>query len=235
MALTLLRLIENKLKRLLLIILLSPSLTLATESTCYGTTANGRLEKGVQLPASGPNYVTYSRLATGLGRTYVHSAVKKIILESYVKLEITAPTKVYKYAETGPKNGGEFKPHKTHRNGLSVDFMVPVTENSLPTHLPTSPLNKFGYNIEFDKNSRYKQYKIDYDAMAHHIMTLDKTAKASGYSLKRVIFAPELQWNLFKTKYGDYLKKNIRFSKKRAWVRHDEHYHVDFKIPCQAL
>ncbi|MDH5765520.1 MAG: replication initiation protein, partial [Gammaproteobacteria bacterium] len=28
-------------------------------------------------------------------------------------------------------------------------------------------------------------------------------------------------------------KKNIQFSTKRSWVRHDEHYHVDFSIPCK--
>lgn len=42
-----------------------------------------------------------------------------------------------------------------------------------------------------------------------------------------------LPTNLFKTKYGQYLRDNIQFSKKRAWVRHDEHYHVDFSIPCK--
>ena len=30
-----------------------------------------------------------------------------------------------------------------------------------------------------------------------------------------------------------YLKDNIQFSKRRSWVRHDEHYHVDFAIPCK--
>ncbi|RZM80367.1 hypothetical protein C3B51_12470 [Pseudoalteromonas rubra] len=34
-------------------------------------------------------------------------------------------------------------------------------------------------------------------------------------------------------KYAQYLKENIQFSKKRSWVRHDEHYHVDFAIPCK--
>jgi len=25
----------------------------------------------------------------------------------------------------------------------------------------------------------------------------------------------------------------VRFSTRRSWVRHDEHYHVDFDIPCE--
>jgi len=40
---------------------------------------------------------------------------------------------------------------------------------------------------------------------------------------------------LLKTSYGPYLKKHIQFSKKRSWLRHDEHYHVDFDIPCKEL
>jgi penicillin-insensitive murein DD-endopeptidase len=34
----------------------------AAESTCFGTTSNGRLEGGVKLPLSGPNFSTYSQL-----------------------------------------------------------------------------------------------------------------------------------------------------------------------------
>lgn len=207
---------------------------IAIESTCYGTTSNGRLKHGVKLPDSGPNFVSYSRLASIAGRTYVHSKVKDIILASYKALEAEQPGKVFKYAETGFKEGGQFKPHKTHRNGLSVDFMVSViNEHGESVHLPTNPFNKFGYNIEFNKHSKYKQYEIDYEAVAAHIVELHKQSKKSAYDLWRVIFAPELQKHLLNTQYGAYLKKHIQFSKKRSWVRHDEHYHVDFLIPCE--
>ncbi|TQV88671.1 replication initiation protein [Aliikangiella coralliicola] len=206
----------------------------AKESICFGTTAKGRLKDGVELPSSGNNFVTYSRVARAAGRTYVHSKVKDIVVEAYRILESEQPKKVYKYAETGLKEGGQFKPHKTHRNGLSVDFMTPViNKKGKSVHLPTNPFNKFGYNIEFDKNGVYEGLKIDYEALAAHIVVLDKTAKQKGYDLWRVIFDPSLQPELFKTKYSAYLKANIRFSKKRSWVRHDEHYHVDFAIPCQ--
>lgn len=204
------------------------------ESTCYGTTSNGSLKDGVQLPSSGKNFVAYSSTARLLGRTYVHSAVRNIVVGAYRRLEKLEPNKVYKYAETGFEDGGQFKPHKTHRNGLSVDFMTPVTDqNKTSTHLPTNPLNKFGYNIEFDQAGKYKKYNIDYTALAAHIVTLHKESKALGFDIWRVIFAPELQPNLFKTQYGQYLKTNIQFSKRRSWVRHDEHYHVDFIVPCK--
>ena len=102
-------------------------------------------------------------------------------------------------------------------------------------HLPTNPLNKFGYNIEFDGNGQYQEYTIDYTALAAHIVALHKAAKTQGVDLWRVIFDPKLQPKLFETHYAGYLKQHIQFSKKPSWIRHDEHYHVDFKIPCEKL
>lgn len=223
-------------KYLSISVYLFSSLVFADESVCYGTTSNGRLEGGVKLPSKGANFVSYSNSAELMGRTYVHAKVRDIILASYKWLEKEAPGKVYKYAETGFKEGGQFKPHKTHRNGLSVDFMVPVVNregNSV--HLPTHYFNKLGYSIEFDKAGKYDEYKIDYEALAAHIVSLHKAALAQGFGLWRVIFDPELQPYLMNTKYGEYLKKNIQFSTKRSWVRHDEHYHVDFDIPCEEI
>lgn len=219
-----------------IITLLLSSSVLAGESICYGTTSNGKLEGGVQLPSEGKNYVSYSKTAEIVGRTYVHSKVKKIILSSYKWLETETPGKVYKYAETGFKEGGQFKPHKTHNNGLSVDFMVPVVDKEgKSVHLPTHYFNKLGYSIEFDEAGIYDEYKIDYEALAGHIVSLHKAAAEQGEKLWRVIFDPELQPYLLSTKYGAYLKKNVKFSKKRSWVRHDEHYHVDFDIPCKNI
>ena len=208
----------------------------ADESICYGTTSNGRLEGGVQLPSEGANYVSYSTTAELAGRTYVHSKVGEIIIAAYQWLETEAPDKVYKYAETGSREGGPFKPHKTHQNGLSVDFMVPVVDDKgKSVHLPTHYFNRLGYDIEFDETGRYDGYTIDYDAMAAHIVGLHKAAVTLGVDLWRVIFEPKLQSHLLRTKYSDYLQKHIQFSKKRSWVRHDEQYHVDFDIPCRKL
>ena len=213
-----------------------PITLVAKESTCYGTTSKGKLEFGVQLPEKGVNYIGYSSVARLAGRTYVHSKVKKIIVNSYTSLLKEQPEKKYKYAETGYKEGGQFSPHKTHQNGLSVDFMTPVLDSKgRSVHLPTHPLNKFGYNIEFNNNGRYKEFKIDFEAMAAHIVFLHKHAKLLNVRIWRVIFDPKLQPQLYKTKYSKYLKENIMFSKKHSWVRHDEHYHVDFSVPCKPI
>jgi len=80
--------------------LLLCSTAFAGESICYGTTSNGSLEGGVKLSSKGNNYVSYSKTAEIVGRTYVHSKVKEIILSSYQWLEVEAPEKVFKYATT---------------------------------------------------------------------------------------------------------------------------------------
>lgn len=223
-------------KNLLIFILLIPYLAYAETSICYGTSANGRLVNGAQLPAQGENYVGYSNIGRLAGRTYVHSEAKIIIEQAYAALATNYPNKVFKYAETGFAKGGKFRPHKTHQNGLSADFMVPVlTENNKSVHLPTHPLNTFGYDIEFDEIGNYENLIIDYTGLAAHIVAIHKATKARGHDLWRVIFDPKLQPYLIKTKYGGYLKDHIEFSKKRSWVRHDEHYHIDFAIPCESM
>ena len=206
------------------------------ESTCYGTTSKGRLEHGVQLPGEGENFVAYSSFAIIIGRTYVHTKVRDIIVDAYEALEKGMPEKVFKYGETGLKEGRRFRPHKTHQNGLSVDFIVPVMDrNGRSVHLPTNVFNKFGYSVEFDETGKYGDFRIDFEALAGHIYALHNAAQEHGVRIKRIIFDPKLQPSLFKTEYGPYVKDNIKFSRKRSWVRHDEHYHVDFDIQCKPM
>lgn len=218
----------------LLLLLSSFSVYGADESVCFGSTDNGRLENGWQLPSAGDNFKAYSSVGVASGRNYVHSSVHQIVVESYANLLQEVPDKHFVYGETGWKKGGQFKPHKTHQNGLSVDFFVPVLDSagqSVP--LPTSPLNKFGYNIEFTDTGKYKDYRIDYDAMAEHLFALKRAADRRDVKILRIIFDNELQNQLFATKKGGLLKKTLTFSRKKPWVRHDEHYHVDFIVPCR--
>jgi len=204
-------------------------------SRCYGTTSNGRLENGWKLPAGGPNFSAYSAAGRLLGRTYVHSSVHAVILEAYSETARVLPETVFVYGEAGKKNGGVFDPHKTHRNGLSMDFMVPVRNKggrSVP--LPTSVFNKWGYEHEFDGNGALGDLSIDFDAIAEHIYQLHRAATKRGGGLWRVILAPELRLHLRSSDRWPFLEGNIRFSKKPSWVRHDEHYHVDFDFDCES-
>jgi penicillin-insensitive murein endopeptidase len=205
-------------------------------SICKGDWGHGKLVNGVQLPLKGENFESYSNIGSFLGRTYVHTTVNKIMIDSYHQLFLVKPENVYKYAETGFSTGGVFKPHKSHQNGLSVDFMVPVIDSySNSVHLPTTVNNKFGYDIDFDNQARFKHYKIDFESMASHLVELHKQALIHNSEIRIVIFDPKLQPMLFETKYSDYLKANIHFSRNPSWVRHDEHYHVDFKVNCEKL
>jgi len=205
------------------------------DSTCFGTTVAGRLEQACNLPRSGKNFSTYSSVLRLAGRTYVHCDVHDVLLEAYSTLESTNPDTVFVYGETGKKRGGRFKPHKTHQNGLSVDFMTPVLDssgNSVP--LPTNILNKYGYNIDFTLDGEFENLSIDYEAFAAHIAALKQAAKQQGIGIWRVIFDPEMQHELQNTKAWP-LIADIKFSTRRSWVRHDDHYHVDFSVPCEAM
>lgn len=217
----------------LLLLLVSQSFA---QSICYGTVAKGKIEGAVQLPANGKNYSAYGDTGVALGRTYVHATVEAIVTSAYRELEKTSPDTRFVYGETGWKSGGSLKPHRTHQNGLSVDFFMPVRDgSSRSVPLPTSIANKFGYNIEFDAKAKFGEYAIDFEAVGEHLYQLHVVAKTRDVPIKLVIFDPPYLPMLFSTKRGDFLKSSIPFMKGSAWVRHDEHYHVDFDIACLPL
>ena len=205
-------------------------------SVCFGTTSNGRLDGGWKLPASGPNFSTHWTIGRLAGRSYVHSSLHPVVIDAYLQLGKVMPDRFFVYGETGWEDGGQFKPHKTHRNGLSVDFMVPVLDaKGRSVELPSNVLNKWGYDLEFDAKGRLADLKIDFEAMAEHIYQLHVSAKEHGIGIWRVIFDPELQHLLHNSNRWPYLKNTVQFSTRRSWVRHDQHYHVDFDVPCESL
>lgn len=208
----------------------------AHASTCYGTPAHGRLVDGVQLPLGGNNFAAYTTQGVDAGRTYVHGLVRQIVLDAYAGLEKAAPGKMYVYGETGLARGGPIPPHRSHENGLSVDFMVPVLDDgnrSVP--LPSTASNKFGYALEFDNQGRIPGFRIDFDALAEHLHQVSLAARRHGVTVERVIFDPPLMSKLFATGVHGAELKHLPFMKNRPWVRHDEHYHIDFGVPCLPL
>lgn len=207
----------------------------ATQSTCYGTPENGSLEGGVSLPRSGANFEPYSTVGWLAGRTYVHSKVHAALIQAFEALEKSAPGKNFVYGETGWASGGRIRPHKTHRNGTSVDLMVPVLEDGKSVALPASAFNKYGYDIEFDDRGVYQDYRIDWEALGEWIYQLHTAARRNAIEIRRVIFEVPLQRHLFTSARGQYLKQHVVFSTRQAWVRHDEHIHVDFSVRCLPL
>lgn len=204
----------------------------AAESQCFGTVAKGRLERGVKLPQSGANFEAYSSLGWTAGRTYVHSKVADVVVAAYGALASERANVRFVYGETGWAAGGRFRPHRSHQNGLSVDFFVPVRDaRGMPATLPIAPTNKLGYGIDFDAKGRFQQYTIDFEAIGDHLYQLDVAARAHGVGVAMVIFDPQYLPKLYATSHGPYLRR-LPFMKGKPWVRHDEHYHVDFSVPC---
>lgn len=207
----------------------------ADASVCYGTPAKGRLAHGVRLPRAGANFSSYSTLGWALGRTAVHDRVHAATVGAWRALETASPGTHFVVGETGLPRGGPLPPHRTHQNGLSVDFMVPVRRAGRSVPLPAGAANRYGYDLEFDDAGRMGEYTIDFEALGEHLYRLHEAARAQGIGISRVIFEVPLQRRLWKTRRGPWLRTHLSFSTRRAWVRHDEHYHVDFAVECEPL
>ena len=93
----------------------------------------------------------------------------------------------------------------------------------------------YGYGIEFDGTGRYDDYRIDYQALAAHLLALDTAARANGIGIGRVIFDPQRVPYLYQTRLADAVRARIQIPLKPSWVRHDEHYHLDFVVKCRSM
>jgi len=97
-------------------------------SRSIGTPAQGELHDGKRLPSRGENFRAYSDLGALLGRNAVHHKVRDAVLEAYAELARDHADVTFVYGETGWPGGGRFEPHRTHQNGMAVDFFVPVRD-----------------------------------------------------------------------------------------------------------
>lgn len=200
-----------------------------TTSVSIGESWEGKLINGKRLPSSGKNFVGVSHVLMALGRNAVHSELRKVVLASFDSLHAYNPVWEYRYGECAWVNGGRLWPHYTHQNGLVIDFMVPViaAKDSSATVIPTHVFNRFGYAMEFDTMARSGKYLIDFESLAAHLYYLKICGPEHGVTIRRIIFAPEFLPQLYATKYGKELK-DILFVYKSTWLRHDDHYHVEF-------
>lgn len=200
-------------------------------SRSIGTPSDGRLERGKRLPTTGRNFTAYSRVGALVGRNSVHGTVRSIVLDAYAAVAVSHPDVRFVYGETGWPSGGRFRPHRTHRNGLSVDFMTPVrSSDGRSARLPTWPWRRFGYDLEFGADGRLGDLRMDLDAIAAHLAALREAAARHGAGIQLVIIAPEFEALLKADAKRRALLGDLPFMQNRPWVRHDEHYHVDFRI-----
>ncbi len=201
-------------------------------SKSIGTPAEGALINGKRIPTSGNNFRTYSYLGSFIGRTCVHQKLRSAILDAYLSIYDKNPELRYVYAEASWPNGGPLNPHKTHKNGLAVDFMVPVKNKQGESRiLPTSILNEYGYGYNFDENGNNTKFDIDFEALAKHLEALYDSCKSHGIYINLVIIAPEYLPLIFQSPAGQKLEGKFPFWRKQVEERHDEHYHVIFSIP----
>ena len=196
-------------------------------SQSIGSVANGSIKHAKRIPFRGDNFTTYSLLGYLAGRTFAHETVRDIVLDAYKDCATTSPEHVFVLGESGCRKGGRFLPHRTHQNGLSVDFMVPMKKKGVPYrcfHIA----NLWGYGMEFDTKGRMGEVEIDFEAAALHLLALKKAAEKRGWAMQKVIFDPVLRPKLLATSVGSKIK-NLPFTKRRVIIRHDDHYHIDFK------
>jgi penicillin-insensitive murein endopeptidase len=170
------------------------------------------------------------------GRQYVHSRVRDTLVAAFSALHAAKPERTFVLGETGLEPGGRFRPHRSHQNGLSVDIFMPVRDDSGHAVLtPTAPWQKFGYALEFDAKGEGSGLSIDFDSLAELVLELNRQAQLHGLALERIIVAPEyIDRVIGASNSGEMAALVGRFTRRPAWVRHDEHLHVDFRVVSGA-
>lgn len=198
------------------------------ESRCTGSASSGTLESAVQL-TGGSTAASYCWICSRALRTYGHHKAVKAAEDAYQTVGSTFPGTKWIFGEAAWPWGGPLWPHRTHQTGLSFDFMSPLKEEKV---MPSHPFNRFGYDERFDRNGRGSAGQIDFDALAAHLVALKNEAAKGGFGIRKVILAPDLQDDLFAASSGSEVRATINFNRTPVWVRHDNHYHVDFDIRC---
>ena len=200
-----------------------------TPSKVIGTVAHGRIERAHVIPPWGPGYVTYSFFGSAIGRQYVDGRVREALLATFATRSRTEGGRRFVMGETGWPWGGRFRPHRSHQNGMAVDVFMPVqTKSGEAASLGTWPWNKFGYGLEFNERGEMGDLRIDFERVA--ALEVDAQARQRGLRIGRVIIAPEFVPLLLETPSGHQLGAlSDRITRKPAWVRHDEHFHIEFE------
>ncbi len=205
-------------------------------SVSSGTVNKGSLKNGRIFPFKGPNFIYFDSTSYLDKHAFTHEKVHRTVLETYKEFETILPHVEFGLMECSNEHGGKIWPHRTHQNGLSVDFMSPLLKNGVST----SDFNTIGlphYLMEFDENGIYTEdtnYSIDFNLVARHILMLDEEAKKNGLKIEKVILKIALKDDLFATEYGKKLKASgIYFATNLSELidsLHDDHYHVDFGL-----
>lgn len=205
------------------------------KSTSTGTVSNGKLKNGAIIPFKGSNFSYFDTTSYLANRGFVNSVIKDVVLATYKEMENLYPNDHFCIMECSNKHGGEIKPHRTHQNGLSIDFMVPKNKNG-ERYYDLDNLGAQHYLLQFNDKGQWKEdttVTIDFEKIAQHLILLDKNARKKGYRISKVILMKELKDELYATTSGKKIKEqNIYITKnlsKLINLLHDDHYHIDFE------
>ncbi len=208
--------------------------TLASQST--GTVGGGTLKHGRLVPFSGSNFHYFDTLSYLSGRAFVHQKTQAILLTAMAKLQQLQPDDRFYIMECSNACGGEMKPHRTHQNGKSIDFMTPLKCNGKHAYKYDS-LGVNHYWMDFNSEGIYQSdpsYSVDFDLLATWMLCLHEAAKEHGAKIEKIIWKMELKDELFATKNGKVLQqKGVYFAKQLSPLingLHDDHFHVDFSF-----
>ena len=92
--------------------------------------------------------------------------------------------------ECSDKSGGNMLIHRTHENGMSVDFMVPKKRKGKQCKW-LDYLGYVHYLLEFDDQGRSKvisDIEIDFESIAKHILAIDDAASKKRFRNKKDYF-----------------------------------------------
>lgn len=205
-------------------------------SEAIGSVSQGSLKNGKLVPFNGPNYHYFDTLSYLSGRAFVHDKLKATLIKTYKELESAHPDHHFCLMECSNKEGGKIHPHRTHQNGLSVDFMSPLQKNGEP-YYGLDSLGAEHYLLSFDAKGRYAEdtsISINFEVLAQHLLILESQAREQGLKISKVIFKMELKDELYSSKYGEKLKQSSIYITKNLSplinALHDDHYHVDFEL-----
>ncbi|GGH68091.1 penicillin-insensitive murein endopeptidase [Phaeocystidibacter marisrubri] len=204
------------------------------ESISNGSVGNGSLTNGKLFPFTGANYQYFDTLSYINGRAFLHNRILATVLETYDSLAVRQPDRQFRVMECSNEHGGELYPHRTHQNGLSVDFMMPLIKNGEP-YYELDDLGKEHYLLHFNNKGEYAEdteIAIDFDLVALHLLILDQQAKTHGFRITKVIINTHLKDESFSTPFGQQLQSSNIYVVHRLShlinALHDDHYHVDF-------
>jgi penicillin-insensitive murein endopeptidase len=205
-------------------------------SKSFGTYSKGSLQNGKLIPFKGKNFTYFDAQSYLNGRAFLNGKVLNSLLKAYKQFETLLPERMFYVMECSNADGGKLFPHRTHQNGLSIDFMMPLIKDGKAFY-GLDTLGADHYFLEFDNSGKYKEdpsISIDFNLVAHHILILNKVAKVLGVKLTKIIINTDLKDELFATKYGQSLKASgIYVVQKLSPLinsLHDDHYHIDFEI-----